>query len=885
VRIWPWTARRDREIDAEIEAHLRMAVDDRVDRGEERDAAELAARREFGNRTLIAEIVRETWGWTSIERLAQDLRYALRMMRRSPGFTAIAVSCLSVAIGANAAIFSLLDPVLLRTLPVRDPDRLVEFVSVYPGEGKHPIGVTRSRYELFRDRNHAFSDLIGFAPARFLVSGEGIEQEQADGLYATGNVFTAFGLRPVIGRLFTPEDDRPDANGVVAVVSWRYWDTRLNFDPAILGRRISLNGIPVSIVGVLPRAFTGVQVGSNEDVWVPERMASIVERTAPQTNAPVRLALLGRLRPGVSIEQARAEVAVLNDLRSDAASQSSAAPVTRQLQLDLEPAAGGFSLLRDYLETPLVVLMTVVALLLLIACTNVASMLLAKATARRREMAVRVSLGAGRLRLVRQMLTEALLLSAIASALGVLFAFFGAHALARVLISGRAMIGHALTVPVHMDARVLLFTTAITILTGVLFGLAPAWNAFATAPNAVLREAGASSGTRSRRSFGRVLVAAQIALSLVLLTGAVLFVRHLAQLRGTNLGFERQSVLLVALDPRGSGLGRQQLTEAYRELLRRFDAIPGVRSATVCAVTPSSGAGASHLVTVEGFREDMTSRLFVSLNWVGPKYFETLRTPLLAGRDFTFDDEIHPRVAIVNESMARYYFQGRSPIGGRVRLDGDPKPYEIVGVAADAKYGELRAPAPRTMYMNAFQEGRVGSQFALRTSLPPARVAGAARQVVQDTLKPVRIASVSTLADEVDAALVPERLMASLSGLIGGIGGALAALGLYGLLAYTVARRTNEIGVRIALGAMPRDVALMVLKGAVGLVGLGLLAGVPCAIIGRQIASSLVPGLPQGSALPMAMAAASMLAVALLAAYVPARRAARIDPLAALRHE
>jgi len=343
VRIWPWAARRDRDIDAEIEAHLRMAADDRVDRGEEREAAELAARREFGNRTLIAEIVRETWGWTSIERLAQDLRYALRTMRRSPGFTAIAVLCLSVAIGANTAIFSLLDPVLLRKLPVRDPDRLVEFVSVYPGEGKHPIGVTRPRYELFRDRNHAFSDLIGFAPARFLVSAEGIEQEQVDGLYATGNVFTAFGLQPVIGRLFTPEDDRLEANGVVAVVSWRYWDTRFEFDPAILGRRISLNGIPVSIVGVLPRAFTGVQVGSNEDVWVPERMASILQRTAPQPDAPVRLAVLGRLRPGVSIEQARAEVAVLNEQWIDGASQSSTSPVTRQLRLDLEPAAGGFS--------------------------------------------------------------------------------------------------------------------------------------------------------------------------------------------------------------------------------------------------------------------------------------------------------------------------------------------------------------------------------------------------------------------------------------------------------------------------------------------------------------------------------------------------------------
>ncbi len=885
MRIWPWTARRDREIEEEIEAHIRMAADDRVDRGEEKEAARIAATREFGNRTLIAEITREVWSWTSVERLAQDVRYALRMMRRSPGFTAIAVLCLSVAIGANTAIFSVLDPVLLRKLPVRDPDRLAELVSVYPGEGKHPIGVTPAHYELFRDQNHAFSDLIGFAPARFLVSGDRIEQEQVEGVYATGNVFTAFGLQPVIGRLFTPEDDRAEANAVVAVVSWRYWDTRFNFDPAILGRRISLNGVPVTIVGVLPRAFTGVQVGSNEDVWVPERMASIVQRTAPQPTAPVRMALLGSLKPGVSLEQARAELAVLNEGRIDAAAQNSTAPVTRQLRLDLEPAAGGFSLLRDYLETPLVVLMTVVALLLLIACTNVASMLLAKATARRREMAVRVSMGAGRLRLVRQMLTEALLLSAIAGALGVLFGFFGAHALARALISGRATIGHVLTVPVHIDARVLVFTTAVAILTGVLFGLAPAWNAFTTAPIAVLHETGVSGETRSRRLFGRVLVATQIALSLVLLTGAVLFVRHLSQLRGTDLGFERQSVLLVALDPRGSGLGRQQLTEQYRELLHRFEAIPGVRSATVCAVTPSSGAGASRLITVEGFREDMTSRLFVSLNWVGPKYFETLRTPLLAGRDFTFDDEAHPRVAIVNESMARYYFQGRSPIGGHVTLDGDDKPYEIVGVVADAKYGELRAPAPRTMYINAFQEGRIGSQFALRTSLPPARVAGSVRRVVEGTVKPIRIATVSTLAEEVDAALVPERLMALLSGLIGGIGGALAAIGLYGLLAYAVARRTNEIGVRIALGAMPRDVAAMVLKGALGLVALGLAVGVPCAIAGRRIASSLVPGLPQGSALPIAIAAASMCAVALLAAYVPARRAARVDPIAALRRE
>jgi predicted permease len=810
--------------------------------------------------------------------LRQDVRYALRMLRRSPGFTAVAVLSLSLGIGANTAIFGLIDTLMLRSLPVRDPGRLVELLRKYPRPDEPRFnGFSWASYEHFRDRNHVFSDLIGMSQARWTVRAEGIEPETLNGQYVVGQFFQALGVRPAIGRLVAPEDDYTGASAAaVAVVSWSYWKNRFNLDPAILGKRITVDGMPATIVGVAPRGFYGLDLASQPDIWMP-CLAS----------GRMQLALVGRLKPGVSIGQARAEMAVLFRFVLEEESKTSKDPLMQRLKLELEPAGAGLSRLRDLYAKPLLLLMAVVGLLLLIACTNLASMLLARAAARQREMAIRVSLGAGRLRLVRQALTESVLLSVAGTLPGVAIALFGAHALVTLMTSGRPVPGMPphLDIPVHLDGHVLVFAAGVALLTGVLFGLAPAWTAFTSAPASSLRASGRAGETRLGRLFGKGLVAAQVALSVVLLNAAALFIGNLSNLQHLDVGFRRDHVLLVSLDPARSGYTREQLSLRYQELLGRLQAIPGVRSATMNGAIPMSGMGASRFATVEGHPERPEDRRYLTLNWVAPRYFETYGTPLLAGRDFTFQDRGPARVAIVNQAMARFYFGGASPIGKHFTFLGEETAYEIVGLVGDAKYYEIREAPPRTIYLSAFQLARPPNTFALRTSVPPASVSGDARRVVRDWLPGVTVARITTLDDVLDASIVTERLIATLSGLFGALGASLAAIGLYGLLAYTVARRVNEIGIRMALGATRGNVTRMVLGDASGMVVAGLALGIPLALWSRRVAASLVQGLPLASAVPMVFGAGAMIAIALLAAYVPARRAAGVDPTTALRYE
>ena len=882
---WPWLSRnrRDREVDEEIQAHIAMAMRDRIERGETPQAAERAARREFGHPTLIREVTREVWRWNSLERLWQDVSYARRQMRHSPGFTVVAVLSLALGIGANTAIFSLINTLMLRMLPVSDPEQLVELLSKYPGEPR-VNGFERTFYEHYRDQNHVFSDLTGASSSRFQVSGEGLDPEIVDGEYVLGNFFPMLGVKPAIGRMISPEDDQMGAAGAaVAVVSWPYWKNRFNLDPAILGKQIVVGGVPATVVGVAAHHFFGLQVGAKTDLWIPVAMESMIQR--PSRNGQLGLKLIARLKPGVSLEQARAEMSVLDRWRVEEIARNSKDPLLRQLKIEVEPAGAGFSQLRDQFGKPLLFLMAVVGLLLLIACTNVASMLLARGAAREREMALRVSLGAGRLRLVRQVLTESLLLSVLGSLAGIFVAYFGADALVRILGSGRGMPGlPRIEIQVQPDTHVLLFTAGAALLTGALFGLVPALRAMGAAPAVSLRAAGKAGEPRRARLLGKSLVVAQVALSVLLLSAAGLFVRHLSNLRN-DLGFQREHILLVTLDPTRSVYRREQLPGLYQELLGRLETLPGVRSATLSGMTPISGAGASRFVSVEGFQEIPQERRYVALNSIAPKYFETLGTPLLAGRNFTFKDHGSSRLAIVNQAMARYYFGDSDPIGKLVTFEGDERPYEIVGVVGDAKYLDLREAPPRTIYLSALQAGSIFSQLALRTTVAPASITDAVRQTVRDVLKTVPVAKVTTMADQVDASIVPERLIAMLSGLFGILGSLLAAIGLYGLLAYTVARRVNEIGIRMALGATPSDAIRMVLRDALGMVCAGLAIGVPIALWGKRFAASVIEAPPPDSPVTIVLSCAAIIAVALLAVYVPAHRAARVDPMEALRHE
>ena len=794
-----------------------------------------------------------------LERLWQDLSYAVRVIRRAPGFTAIAVLSLALGIGANTAVFSLIDKLMLQLLPVSEPTQLVELLQHYPGEPRGNGYWSWPSYQYYRDHNHVFSGLIAFtAPSRAEVRGEGLPPESVNAMRIAGNFFPVLGVKPAAGRLIAPGDD-----STVAVVSWAFWKDRFNLDPTISGKRIVVQELPFTVVGVTPPDFQGLQVGSKTDIWL-----TLVP--SPST----RVALMGRLKPGVSLNQARAELTGLYRFSIDERAATSKDPLLRRLRIEIESAGAGLSILRDTFAKPLWVLMGLVSMVLLIACTNVAGLLLARGAARQTEMAVRVSLGATRFRILCQVLTECLLLSCLGSLLGIFLAYFGAFALVRILTSGRPIIGLAqpLELSLRPDLRVLLFTAGVALFTGVLFGLGPAWNAFASAP--------ARSLARFRRLFGSSLVVAQVAVSVVLLSAAGLFVRHLSNLQHMDLGFRRDHILLVTPDRARI----QQIPAAYRDVLERLERIPGVRSASLSAPTPLSGAGAAGFASIEGFDEPAADRRYISISWVAPNCFETLGIPLLAGRDFDAHDERQSRAAIVNRAMARHYFPNSDPIGKQVTLEHvtgstEDKSYEIVGLVGDTKYSEIGEPANRIVYLPAFQDGRVYARsFVLRTMIDPDRIKG-------DVLKTIPQARVTTLTDQIDASIVPERLIATLSGSFGVLGATLAGIGLYGLLVYTVTRRVTEFGIRLALGATSRHLLRMVIGDAMKLVCAGLIIGTPVALWSKNLASGFIQEVQTQSAVPIAFGVLAMLSLALLAAALPARRAATVDPMEALRHE
>ena len=806
--------------------------------------------------------------------LLNDIHYALRLMRRSPGFTAVAVFSLALGIGANTAIYSLFYTVMLRQLPVAHPEQLVELVRNSPSEFHWAGYWGWEKYQYLRDHNHVFSGITGMGFDNLAqVRIPGSDPETLIQETVPENYFRVLGLKPAIGRFFRSEDVPASGDGDVAVVSWSYWDRRFQRDPAILGKKIFYNDAPKIVIGVVPRSYVGPRVGSRTDLWSP--------------TGGDDLTMLARLKPGVTIQQAQAEIAVLYRR------MPSALRVNPRATMELLPAGAGLVRVRDQYGKPLVLLTVVVGLLLLLACINMASMLLARSAGRQRELAVRVGLGAGRGQLVRQMLTESLVLSAAGAAAGVAVAYYGVGILVRIMASSRAF--ERIDIEVHPDGDVVVFTAGIALLTGLLFGLAPAWYAFRAQPAMALRQTGRGADTWFWRLVGKSLVAAQVALSIFLVTAAAVFLNHLTRLRNFDLGFRSDHVLQVTLDPSHSGYKTEQLAAPYQELLSRLQTIPQVRSASISGCTPLEGCGSgARFLIAEGHVERPEDRQRTAVVFVSPRYFETLGIPLLVGRDFDFRDVERPRVAIVDQAMARRYFPGVDPIGKHVAIDPDPKnggwfgtdqPYEIVGLVGDAKTFELRdAPYP-LMYFNMFQESRLLDHFELRTAVAPESIAGTVRRMVRDVLKTVPVKSVTTLADQVDSNIVPERLITTLSEFFGCLGVVLAGIGLYGLLAYTVARRTNEIGIRMALGATASSVSRLVLRDVLGMVCAGLVGGTAMVLWSRPLATKVLSDLKWESATPLAIGGGVMIAVALLASCVPVRRAARVDPMVALRHE
>jgi predicted permease len=833
-----------------------------------------------------------------LDDLQRDIRYAFRTLCRSPGFAAVVVVTLALGIGANTAVFSVINTVALRSLPVERPDELVEPLFKFPGDPRLN-SYWWKHYEHFRDRNQVFSNLIAASPASFQVTGEAIQPEIVTGMYVVGEFFDVLGVRPAIGRLIGPQDDRVGSSDAsVAVISWPYWQNRLNGDPGVLGQTLTVGGVPATIIGVTPRGFFGIQLGVDPPVWLPTAMEPLIADQSQLTAGTLTVALIGRRKPGVSLQQVQAEMRVLDRLRLADMEARFKDPRFRQVLIEASPAGAGLSVIRDRFGSALRVTMAAVAVLLLIACVNVAGMLLARGAARRREMAVRVALGVGRLRLVRQVVTESLLLSTVGGLLGVLFAYFEAEALVRFIRSGRSPVGmpQPLEISSDLDLTVLMFAAGTALATGLLFGLAPALSALVSTPSSSLREIGRATETRTWRLFGRGLVIAQVALAVVMLGAATLFVRYLSDLRTVGVGFDAKQVLQVRLDPSRSGRTPEQLAPPQRQLWERMASLPGVRSASAARMTPISGAGGSLFVDVAGVVEHPDDRRRVRINGVTPGYFETLSTPMIAGRDFEPGDAGGARVAIINQAMARHYFGSGNPLGRQFTFEGQSRPLQIVGVVGDAKYNDLHETPPPTAYMNVLQGGSWPPIFLLRTGVAPTSIVADVRRVASDLLPDVPIARIDTLADQLDASILPERMIAMLSTVFGGLATLLVAIGLYGLLAYTVSRRTNEIGVRLALGATASDVRRMVLRDGLRLAGAGLLAGAAIAWWANGYAASLLTAmaatqanapvtLPVAGAPSLIVASIGMLAVALVASYVPVRRATKVDPMTALRCE
>jgi predicted permease len=859
-----------------------------------RSIAEMASPGELGNLTLAAEDARAMWGWTRLDQTLQDVRYALHTLRKSPAFTATAVLSLALGIGANTALFSLIDTVMWRLLPVADPEHLL--VLGQQNGTSTSNGFTYQQYGLVRDHTDVL-DLAAYANVRLNVSIAATMEPPIEGQLVTGEYFPLLGVQPALGRLLGPDDNRVPMGHPVVVLSDRYWKRRFDGDPSVIGRPIALSGVPFTIVGVAPPEFFGTEVGAAPSLFAPVMMQPVVmpmmvnlldERPSVFS---AWLRVLGRLKSGVAPAQAMARLdALAGNPETEWRTRNKFTGQLEDARLVLTSAATGLSDLRRQFSQPLFMLLGAALLVLLVACANVGNLVLARAATRRSEFALRLALGAGPLRLFRQVLAEAFVLAALAGAASVAVAFWATRTLVVYASTGQ----RAIALDLAPDARLLLFTAAVSTLAALILGCVPA-----------LRASRASVQLDPRRDLvrprgpGRFLVVAQVALSVVLLVGAGIFVRSLQHLNRDDAGVDRSRVVIVRVEPRGSGdrhqPGRAELFDRmYRELLATVERMPDVVSASLARSSPLAPTGYGfRIVTADGSTPQMLPALIVY-----PKYFATMGIPVVKGRDFNEDDLrlSAPRAVVVNEAFVRTFLGGREPLGNGhgVREAGRATaaaPLNIIGVVKDSRYPALREATPPMVYQTFLQANTGFGNMVLhvRTTRVGADAIGRIRQAVQTVDPVVPMFDVHTLADEVDGVLMRERLVATLSGVFGLMALALMCIGLYGMLAFSVSRRTTEIGIRVALGAAPAAVRWMIARQAFGVVVAGLAIGVPVAMIvgrlaSRQIASLLFELSPTDP-ITIAAATALLILVGMGAAWLPARRAARIDPILALRSE
>ncbi|HML15427.1 MAG TPA: ABC transporter permease [Bryobacteraceae bacterium] len=833
-------------------------------------------------------------------RLTQDMRFAVRTFRKSPVFFAVAMISLALGIGANTAIFSLVDQILLRLLPVKNPQQLVLFW----GRGEH-YGSNNGRYRLsypmyadFRDQNQVFSGMFCVSAMDMSVSADG-KTELVRGELVSGTYFPVLGVGPALGRVFMPDVDRTPGGAPFAVISYRYWLSRFAADPGVIGKKFLVNGYPLTIVGVSQAGFDGTDPASSPQIRVPIMMKAqmdpagfsfytLTDRRGRWVNA------FGRMKPGVTIQQARAALQPLFhqmlEMEVRQKEFARAAPETKEnflrMWIDLVPASNGLSEFRERFSNSLVVLSVIVGLVLLIACANVANLLIARATARQKEIAVRLALGAGRGRIVSQLLVESLLLALLGGAAGLLLAVWMDRTLVSFLPRGET----PLTISATPDWRILAFNLGISILTGIIFGLVPALHA--TRPDVaptLKNEVGSIAGGASVR-IRKALVAAQVTLSLLLLIGAGLFIRSLRNLKDLDPGFRSANLISFAVDPTLSGYKPDRSLDFYRQLHEQLDAIPGVESAALALMPVLYGGEWDNSMAVEGYTSKPGEFVDPHMNFVSPDYFKTLDVPVLTGRDFRMTDgRGAPLVCIVNEKFARRYFKDGSALGRHLGMGGNPGTkldIEIVGVVRDAKYESMRDEVPIEVYRPYHQMPFVLGMFAyIRTARNPEQTFSVIRRIVNGIDPNLPVYQMKTIDQQIEESLLTERLVASLSAAFGFLATLLAAIGLYGVMAYTVARRTREIGVRMALGAASGDVVWLIMKEVLLLVGIGIAAGMPVALALTNYVKSQLYGIQPNDAATLVLATLGIAFVALTAGYVPALRATRVDPMRALRWE
>jgi putative ABC transport system permease protein len=827
--------------------------------------------------------------------LWQDLKFGARLLRFNPGFAAIAMISLALGIGANTAIFQLLDAVRLRTLPVKSPQELaivrIEERHWSSGSFTGPYSALSSPlWEQIRERQEGFSGIFAWSAEQFNLATSG-EARYARGNWVSGDYFRVLGEQPLLGRVFTAADDHRGCGAPGAVISYGFWQREFGGDASTVGRKITIEGHPFEMIGITSPSFYGVEVGRSYDVAVLICSEPLIhgEDSMYDMRHGWWLSAMGRLKPGWTLARATAQLKAI----SPAILEATIPPVYKPddvkkymaYRFAAFSAENGFSSLRKEYENPLWTLLAIAGLVLLIACANLANLMLARASAREREIGVRLSLGATHGRLIQQLLAESLLLAVAGAALGTLLS----QALSRGMVAFLSTARTHLFVDLHPDWRVLGFTSALAALTCVIFGLTPALRATRVAPVVVLKSTGRGM-TAGRERFGlrRTLVVSQVALSLLLLVGALLFVRTLRNLMTLDPGFRQQGVLVAQLDFSRLNLAAERRQDFKRELLDRIRAIPGIDSAADASIVPISGNTWNDEVVVEGAEKLKGTPNFSQIT---PGYFKTLRTPLLAGRDFDdHDTATAPKVAVVNETFVSKVLNGANPIGMRVRKEGyqgRPAPtYEIVGLVKNAKYADLREEPRPIIYVVAAQDDRPGqdAQFLMHSDLGGPAVTAELKRVIGETSPDIAI-EFHLLSTQIRESLMKERLMATLSGFFGLLAVLLAVVGLYGVISYTVARRTNEIGIRMALGAQRGNVVGMIMREAGMLLAAGIAIGAVLSLAAARTATSLLFGLKPHDPITLVLAVTALAAVAAAASFLPAHRASRLDPMAALREE